>query len=584
MRSRHIIPRLVLSLSLFLAAGVVLSLPETQTPPPVAATPFVNGPVTLTSAQAAVFKDALAALAQQGHVCIVAEGSPLHSTLAPDKVPVVPDHTPLEDAVRMVADAYDYDAQRTGNVFTLTKRYTDPADMPSVTLKECTTALEDVSLMLNAFDPPSPAVGPSVDPGWDTINSVLSTLSPDQFQKAQSKQGLPVSSLGPDQRAAVDRWDRGILLDGSCHFVDRLLSSLKRIPQSQVGMGSIAVNAYGHGTVAVFGLQGTDAAGKVSFNTFEGYVVFPGGKEADQSGGPVTADELNAARARRAQADGHETLEQAVAALDGRGGHFQVLDELAAKTVTVAGDANAAPAAVLDGLAAVYGLRVQARPNAPTLLTHPERVTPVDLTTMHDQILSALPAPLLRAAHFADAQALKARLNAPRPKINLAIFAQIKAQQDERDRLYKQYDEASHAPRREHAVAVRALRVATELYPASVKVGGLVPVSAMTPEDRGLVATAYMMTLLDQISTIVNPDGINYVNNVDQEVLVTGLSPNHDGRSAYKIHLALMRPMPNGDLFPAMGTSDVAYHGPLPASATPVPSGNGPPSGVPPTQ
>ena len=582
MRLSHLLPCLLVPLSLCLAAGAAHALPEIPTLPPAVSPVFVDGPVGLSPAQASVFKDALAALVQQGHTCIVAEGSPFHLTLKLDKSPTVPDHTPLETAVKAVADAYDYDEQRQGNVFTLTKRYTDPADMPSVTLEECTTAAEYAANLLGLYAPPPAATGPKADPGWDQINSVLSTLSPDQAQAIFSKKGLPVSSLSSDQRAAVDRWDTGILLDGPHLDAQRFLVKLQQAPKCQVGMGDIAVNADGHGTVTVFGRRGPDPRDPVStdrvfFTTFEDGVRFLGDKLDDQSGGPVTQDELTAARARREgeKADGHETLAQAVAGLNSRGAHFQVLDALAAKTVMVAGDAEAAPAAVLDGLAAVYGLRVYRRDDGVTELTHMERVTSLDLSAMHDALLRALPAPLLRAAHFADAQAATVRNATLSAEITKAgppvLFTPIKAQMDEQGRLFKQYSEANRAPSREHAAAVRALRVATELYPDAAKVKGLVPVSVMTVEDRGLVATAYMMGLLDGLRNAINTDGLTYVKDAGGYALSAQFSPNHDGRSASKIGLGLMRPMSDGSLFPAMGTGDVAYHGPLPADIRPIP-------------
>ena len=560
----YLLLRLLPLVGLSLTTGVARALP--QTPPTAPA--FVNGPVGLTPAQASVFKDALAALAQEGHACIVAEGSPLHPTLKPDKVPAVPDHTPLEAAVRAVADAYDYDEQRQGNVFTLTKRYTDPADMPSVTLEECTTAAEYAANLLGLYAPPQPATRPTVDPGWDQISSVIGTLSPTQLQALFGKQGLPVSSLSSDQRAAVDRWDTGILLDGPHLDAQRFLIKLQQVPRCQVGMGDIAID--GRGTVTVFGRRGPDprdpvATDKVFFTTFEDGVEFLGDKLDDKSGGPVTQDELTASRALRedGKTDGHETLAQAVTGLKSREAHFQVLDALAAKTVTVAGDASAAPAAVLDGLAAAYGLRVHRRDDGVTELTHVERVTPVDLTAMHDALLRALPAPLLRAAHFADAQTAAVKLGDLNKTSTANIFKAM-MQEERRQRLFKQYSEANRAALSLHNAAVRALRVATELYPDSIKVNRLVPVSALTSEDRSLIATAYMMSLLDQMKNAINPDGLAYINNANGYVLTAKLSTNHDGRSANRIGLGLMRPMSDGSLFPAMGTGDMAYHGPLP--------------------
>ncbi|MBV9850484.1 MAG: hypothetical protein JO250_12490 [Armatimonadetes bacterium] len=566
MKPSHTLSRLLPMLGLLLAAGMIHAQPS--------ATPnFVNGPVGLTPDQASVFKAALAALARQGHTCIVAEGAPLRPTLKPDKAPAVPDHTPLEIAVKLVADAYDYDEERRGNVFLLTKRYTDPADLPSVTLDECTHDLEYITNLLAAFNPPEPS-GPTHDSMWNELYAVIGSYSSEQM-RALLGPGLPVSSLSPDQRAAAQGWVQSIRMSYPLELTRHCLDSLRHAPQTQVGLGSLALGSQGKATV--FGRRWPDAGGSFVFIGFDQDTPIMGGRGVDPNGGTTTREEREAARTRRdgARTDGGETLAQAVAALNRRGARFQVQDELAAKMVIVAGGDNATPEAVLDGLAGVYGLRVYRRDDGVTELTHVERVTPVDVAALPDAVRRALPAPLLRVAHVADTGAgpLDTQIAALRQRLQDLLshyqpgadfHAQFAALIEEQRDLFKRQDNHRRAADTAHRAAVRALRAATELYPASVKVDGLVPVSAMTEQDQEAYATADMADLLGRIKPALAPQSVDPVLKLNQYVLTAKIYQREDVRGRWKIDLYLNRLTPEGRLETEMGEGEVAYQGQLP--------------------
>ncbi|MDQ2732713.1 MAG: hypothetical protein M3Y56_13730, partial [Armatimonadota bacterium] len=108
----------------------------------------------LNSAQLSSFNDALNGLAEQGHVAIVAEGVPLHSTLAAKDVPSVAGQSlPLVVMVNAVASAYDYEAHRSGKVFVLQKRYSDSGDLPSLTIGEWTACLQQIVRLTDPLNP-----------------------------------------------------------------------------------------------------------------------------------------------------------------------------------------------------------------------------------------------------------------------------------------------------------------------------------------------------------------------------------------------------------------------------------------------
>ena len=92
--------------------------------------------VHLSLAQSESFSDALDALTAQGHVAIVAEGAPLVPRLPKKDTQDLTAPLPLPKVVTKLAAFFDYDAQEQDNVYILTKRYTDPKEMPCVTLEE----------------------------------------------------------------------------------------------------------------------------------------------------------------------------------------------------------------------------------------------------------------------------------------------------------------------------------------------------------------------------------------------------------------------------------------------------------------
>lgn len=154
-------------------AGMAAAGAQQRKSPAVAA----GGPkVRLSSAQAASFEKALNMLAAQGKVAFVAEGLPLRATLPPDKAAelAASSSTPLAAVVEKLALAYDYDATRQGDVFVLKKRYTDPHDLPGLTLEECQLSLQDVVRVLNGFSPPVKrgANDPTGEVAWGVIASL----------------------------------------------------------------------------------------------------------------------------------------------------------------------------------------------------------------------------------------------------------------------------------------------------------------------------------------------------------------------------------------------------------------------------
>lgn len=91
---------------------------------------------------AARFQKAITALANANSITIVAEGAPVEFD---EKK--LQDGTyktaPLARKIALLAEAADYSAKNSGGVFLLMKRYSNPRDLPCVTLEECRLSLEN---------------------------------------------------------------------------------------------------------------------------------------------------------------------------------------------------------------------------------------------------------------------------------------------------------------------------------------------------------------------------------------------------------------------------------------------------------
>ena len=188
--------------AVLVAAVLSLLLPSLS---PAQAEP--NVVVRMTPPQAASFAGAFTELSRQAHVMIVAEDQPLHTALTPGaaaELKLNKDGEPLSALLPKLADAYDYDVQPSGKAFVLKKRYTDAADLPSITVKECALGLAEISRYAESFNPhvPLDEVGKT-----SVISDLIYSLTPEQLEAmGDNKRGVPVSSLSAIQQEEVQQF------------------------------------------------------------------------------------------------------------------------------------------------------------------------------------------------------------------------------------------------------------------------------------------------------------------------------------------------------------------------------------------
>ena len=583
MRGRKIVgPLTVLAALALSSVGAV----QAQEPLPAPTSVKPDATVRLTPAQAGVFRDALAALAQQGHVTILAEGAPLHPKLVPKDAPALPQNTPLEDAVQQVAAAYDYDAERNmerkGKIFLLRKRYTDPNDLPCVTLEECARTMQDVVRVMSPFAPDT-RFPPQGDVYHDSTRVLIQSLTPEQ--KLAVPKGLPISSLTPEQQTKI--WNFALYFPVTRPFQAAQNADffLRQAPQAFVGLDTMQWLDRGGAShpIAFFGWGWAkpDASGHIPLLPFGVAVAtMLDGRADPRTSPPAPTPEQKAAfkaGVEEAKQDGHATLKEEVAVLSERAAHdthvprLKVDAMLAAKPVTVAGGEGAAPKDVFYALAALYGLHVVTDDDGALLLTRRPVVTPFDFAALWPDVLGALPDPLLRAAHPDAALALRrqaddasravkeqdealnalraasdAQTGAERQKTLDLIRQKEGEQQQALQRLIhipNQQAEDTTLPARLRQAALERLRAAVDAFPAQGRVGGDVPLAAMSETDRAALGVALMTDFMNASRGYSDRPPPEYVTRFNEYVLTGGVS-NRQGHPVF--HLQMKRPKEDG--------------------------------------
>lgn len=391
----------------------------------LATTLFVLGrgvvarPLTqLSASHLTDFQEALKAIAEQGHVTLVAEGVPSHPRLSQQEVAKLTIPTSLDDEVKVVAAAYDYDSQRLGNVFVLKKRYSAPDELPALTQSECMNTL---TLLQKVSDPFNPHALPTsikllVPPAtqlrrdqFQVINPLLdrfaASLTPAQME-AMHMNKLSVSSLSQDQKALARQVQ--LLL-----YIQHPLESIAELPSELEAADRDAVFCW-HDTDSsphVFGYTLPKQPGDWVMSRFHPLSRFVDSDKLDltytspQFTSPDPTDPNPVPTSAQSDVAPSQTLADAVAELNKYAGtpHTDVDVSVATKPVTLVGGDNAPVLQVLQSLANVYGLRLLASPAGSTtrlVITLPGVSPPSDIVDLPSSLRHALPDSFVRAIHL----------------------------------------------------------------------------------------------------------------------------------------------------------------------------------------
>lgn len=344
--------------------------------------------VHLSLAQSASFSEALDALAAQGHVAIVAEGAPRVPRLPKKDTQDLTTPLPLPDAVTKLAASFDYDVQEQDNVYILTKRYTDPKEMPCVTLEECDQAFKDILTLLDPFNP-------NFDEASDdhsqrsTVIAFFESLSPRQSQGARTKT-LRYGELGPEQQKIVEN----IFLYGFVQFPTYKLRDTVRVldyaPGSVLtgkdkGYNALFIEAPTQTNKSLRYFQSLEG-GVTPLDRAQPTLILP---KQPETGSPSVPAPM--------------TLETLVALLPHTGPPAVVDAPLKGKPVSVAGLSNVSAMDVLRALKVLYDLRIGASDAGGNKLMR-QIIPPTDsLRDLGPNIWSLLPISIIRAIDPKDA-------------------------------------------------------------------------------------------------------------------------------------------------------------------------------------
>jgi hypothetical protein len=376
---------LTLSTSRTARAYSTPSCPNTQNPAePVPAPDRQQSLIGLSLAQSGSFSDALDALAAQGHVAFVAEGVPLVPHLPKKEAQKLTAPVPLSEAVTKVAASFDYDVQKQGGVFILTKRYTNPKEMPCVTLEECRQAFSDILAVLDRYDPDFDEAS-DVHSQRSTVISFFASLSPEQLQEAQTKT-LHYGELGPEQQGMVQSLFLGNLMQLSTYKLREAIDMLGYAPKS-------VLTGKDQGQTALF-IQMPVPANKA----LRYYRPLEGGINPSNSAPSLILPKQAAEGASATPAP--TTLATAVGLLAHTGPAPSVDAALKDKPVSVAGLKNVPSSEILRALKVLYSLRISVSEAGGEELARQILPSPDSLRNIGPVVWSILPVSIVRAIHL----------------------------------------------------------------------------------------------------------------------------------------------------------------------------------------
>lgn len=493
--------------------------------------------VHLDQAAARTFKTALQALATQAHVAFVAEGTPLQPVLPPQAVPDLCVTMSAETAVQKVAAAYDYDAERQGDIFLLRKRYTNPHELPDVTLEECTLAMADVVKVLSALSP-------HLQPGRDhSLNEPLvfdfvRTLTPDQFQSLQSET-LRVLDLSPQQRELVLRSTLYYYVQSPADDAENALRLIKQASQTALYMK----NPRSRGG---FGYEFRPSSSHMYFMPFD-----EGGPLPTINGNPLPPTPEPDRRTWKAEVP--TTLGEVVAALNRRVGPRMAVDAaLAAKPVTIIGARIIPTEKVLSAMAQVYGLRVKTENEILLRLTRRALRLPTDVWALSVSVRRALPPSLLRAVQDGEREKQNASPTDPDA---------LRKWNDERYTMpyFEREVRLSLLPDTRRAEAARRLRAAYEQRQTKKGVFNLVPLVGLSETERSAFGIFLVMKFLEVVRSRLQASPPAYLSRFDELYVFGG--PYQDkasGGQKFALFLGFYNPNTK-KLQLSVGSSGMAY-------------------------
>lgn len=475
-----------------------------------------------------MFRSALEVIAEQTGTVFVAEGEPFKQSLSDKEIEGLPvGNVSLKAAVDKIANAYDYETEYKGKLCLLRKRYTNPADLPSVTIEEARESAKDVLRIVSSFSPKLRI------PCWDDpkIQGLMASFTEEQWQAMSNRQsGLPVGALNLRQRSLVWCLATHYYLDYPQADIEFVLTELNRVMDEEAKIGWKQ-----EGVQPFFGYEAPDGSEtRRRFRPLNG----PNEKVYGNNSGSIR---LGSALLRNAEGtlkkdptapppEGSPTIQAAeqdrmtlgsvAETLSSRLRDKIIVDHaLSTKPVIVIGDKNAPPLSILSALAEVYGLRVKEEKNGSLRITRRLWRAATSLTALSASIRHVFPEPLLRAMHVETPN--QSRLTGASSE--KSVEAEVKP-----------YQQSKASPDTLRDAAIRRLRSTVEPKLKRTTEGRL-PLKALDNTERMALANALMADCLSRMRRVLNPNPPSYLSQFGRVVLAGGLRVDSKGKRKFAL-------------------------------------------------
>ena len=450
----------------------------------------------------------------------------------------------MEERVAEAAAQYDYRVEKRGTIFLLRKRYTNPHDLPDVSLGESAAALKDVTRLLSQWNPNVKTTAVGVRLGGMNVaeTSFMASLTGEQEEQMRNG-GLKVSAMSPTQQHDVRQIAMFYYIQmpfedlyGTMAQFDRLLKKKTVLCQKK------------QDEQWLLGYEDpTGWFGGPWFMPLDQLPVFtpPFPKPTDEA---VKAETVWAAQRRAA---GATTLGQMVVQVNRRtpSAPKVVVDAiLADKTLTLVGEQKLTPPALLKAAADVYGLRFKTDPDGTPHLTRRNVKPPKALEDLPASIASAFPDPFLRALHKEEInQNLdeNAELNAQKKAGRMAP-AEFERMQELslRREIWRKH------PEQLGMAAIRRLSVRTRpLFQQNPNARH--PIADLDGDTKSAIASIVMTQTMSSLQTVVDSTPPVYIEQWEQLGVMGGKFKNEKGQTFYRLYLAV--PGTNGKLHTTVG-------------------------------
>ncbi len=395
--------------------------------PPRVSASAVNSPTTpfihLVQKDMNALADALRSVARQcPDVAFVAEGRPFRARNSTPPLASVAEKwpeagLPIGEAVKQIALAYDYDAERNGDVFLLRKRFTHADDLPDLPSEELRLAFRDAAHAVSGVPAPTVPVVPNGEAKSPFAWTLYQSLTPAQQAKlTDPAKFLFVSELNANQKQMLRDCAQSRFIQSATSGV---LSVSQAIEASEQKATTFDWREHTVPGVRLLGCT-TRANGADTFSAFapSGWMRFTFGKSdlfkyAKKSDGPLD----KAAPMPADYDEKHEplpplletgpdtftlqTLADVLIKKEASKGKnaptFSPREELAAKSVLVVGIGSTPSETLWRAAGTVYGLRaVRTDAKGPLLLLRPRPRIAQNFGELTASVAASLPPALLR--------------------------------------------------------------------------------------------------------------------------------------------------------------------------------------------